>query len=292
MDDNIFSDELDREIVLHREAHFGGSFDVMIDYYLSAGKGVQESFDLRRIEFLKGWEEENKENLAPLLLSGSDIETVAKAKDAYKKLRDLYMKKEGVHRLIADLVLTEDEEAEEEVSAILHEGKKMVPLLIDLIRAEDFYNDLYPGYGHAPYLAAKCLGKLGDEKVIHLLFEALEEGNFSDEQMVIRALREVGPSAKQFLLRLLKREPADSLSRRAAVALSGFVGDEEIQEAALEILQREKTLKDELFASYLVLLFEKASPKMQEAFLKLKELPWSKTVRQDMSAIQRSWTQS
>ncbi|NGX55683.1 MAG: hypothetical protein KR126chlam2_01322, partial [Chlamydiae bacterium] len=28
-----FTDELDHEILMHREAHFGGDFGVMFDYY-------------------------------------------------------------------------------------------------------------------------------------------------------------------------------------------------------------------------------------------------------------------
>lgn len=289
LEENLLSDELDSEIIMHREVHFGGSFELMLDYYLGSGKGIQDHFDVRRIEFLKMWEETNGENLAPLLLTGSEAEEIARAKKAYKELRDLYLKKEGTHLLIADLILTEDEEAEAEVAAIVKEGKKMTSPLIDLLKSEPFYSPLYPGYGHAPFLAAKCLGKLGDEHVALLLFEMLEEGTFSDETMVMRALEAVGDSAKKLLLRQLLRTPSDTLSTRAALALSNFPGDEEVERAALEVLRRPETRQNEILASYLVLLFEQATPALQKEFIALSKEVWPKSVQEDFSLIQRSW---
>lgn len=288
MENELLSDELDREIVMQREAHFSGSFELMLDYYLSGGKGVQDHFDLRRIEFLKAWEEENKENIAPLLLSGSDAEEIARAKKAYKKLRDLYLKKEGYHLLIADLILTEEEEAEKEVAAVVSEGKKMVSPLIDLLRSEEYYSTLFPGYGHAPFLAAKCLGEIGDERVAPLLFEMLDEGTFGDESMVIRALQAVGSGAKNFLIKILKRTPSDHLTTRAALALGGFTNDEEVQGAAVDLLKRPETVQNELLASYLVLLLEEATPSVQKEIVSLKERNWPKSVREDFKLIEKN----
>ena len=42
-------DELDTEILKHRDAHFGGNFQVMIDYYEQEGIGVVPDFDIDRI---------------------------------------------------------------------------------------------------------------------------------------------------------------------------------------------------------------------------------------------------
>ena len=53
-------DALDHEILMHRDAHFGGLFSVMIDYYQTEGKGVQPQFSLQRIEKLQQLEKELK----------------------------------------------------------------------------------------------------------------------------------------------------------------------------------------------------------------------------------------
>ncbi len=69
---------------------FGGKFDFMLDYYVKEGKGVNPDFEIARIRELQVLETGMQQNLAGVLLSGPDAERVAEAKEAYKKLRDLY----------------------------------------------------------------------------------------------------------------------------------------------------------------------------------------------------------
>ena len=76
-------DSVDKEILMHREAHFGGLFSLMLDYYQEGGKGVQEAFSLARIEQLALLEKELQQNLAPLYLQGAEAERVGEAKQGY-----------------------------------------------------------------------------------------------------------------------------------------------------------------------------------------------------------------
>jgi len=82
-------DAVDKDILMHREVHFGGQFSIMLEYYAVEGKGVNPEFDLKRIEELAKIEAEMKENLAPFLLSGNDAELIARAKQAYKEGRPI-----------------------------------------------------------------------------------------------------------------------------------------------------------------------------------------------------------
>ena len=74
-----------------------------------------------------------------------------------------------------------------------------MPALIDLLRNEDFYDPLFPGYGEAPVLAAKCLGLIGDKRAIISLFEAIGEGDFFNEDIILDALHVIGNPARDFL---------------------------------------------------------------------------------------------
>ena len=95
-----------KEILMHRDAHFGGQFSVMRDYYTTEGKGVH--FSVEEVERLENLVDED---LAPLLLSGSDMERVGKARATYRQLRELCEvenPKNPHPRLLADLILSED----------------------------------------------------------------------------------------------------------------------------------------------------------------------------------------
>ena len=56
-DDDFLEDfpiaySIDNAILMHRDAHFGGDFDVMLDYYQKEGKGISKDFDIERIQEL------------------------------------------------------------------------------------------------------------------------------------------------------------------------------------------------------------------------------------------------
>ncbi len=105
-------DAIDHQILMHRDAHFAGQFDIMLHYYRKEGKGVQIEFDLPRIERLAHLQEQQNVNLAALFLAGEEIEKIADSKEAYQKLRAIYevkSTKNPIPRLIADLILSEEE---------------------------------------------------------------------------------------------------------------------------------------------------------------------------------------
>jgi len=283
-------DAVDKEILMHREAHFGGKFSIMLEYYAVGGKGVHSEFDLKRIEKLAQIEEEMNENLAPLLLSGSDAEKIGRAKECYKNLREFYEHenpKSKLPRLIADLILSEEDEAEEEVKAIVQEKRAIIPLLLDLLRSTDFHDPLFPGYGHAPFLAAKCLGLIGDARAIFALFEGLGEGDFADEKMVLKALENAGEPAKEFLLKVVSSKPIGEDNERAALALIAFQEDLKVTDTALTLLEESGVFEHDSYATYLILIcegLENAEQKKRlKALLDRDDLP--DHMRRDIEAI-------
>lgn len=288
------ADAVDCLILMHRDAHFGGSFDVMASYYENEGKGICPDFDLEHIMRLADMEGEMKQNLAPIALSGAEAEKVAQAKNAYKKLRELYShptKKNRHARLLADLILSEEEVPEKEIEAIVSENGAIVPALIQLLKAEDYYDPLFPGYGHAPALAAQCLGRIGDRRSIISLFESIGDSDFFDEEICFQALKSIGAPAKEFLLKVLHGRPINTDNERAAIALIYFKDDPEVAKACLEMLKDPEVRKNITFATYLALACEQISDNAErEAFIALADDPQTpKMLREDMKAIYKGW---
>lgn len=284
----------DVNILMHRDVHFGGKFDVMLDYYINEGKGVNPDFELERIHELARLEKEMKKDLAPLVLSGADAEKVGTAKDAYKKLRALFENERHDTknmRLIADLILSEEVEPTEEIEAILKEKNIIVPALMELLKAEEFYDPLFPGYGFGPALAAKCLGLIGDKRAIISLFEAMHQGDFFDEEVALSALRSIGEPAKEFLLKVLHGKPYNEDNERAAIALIAFKDHEDVSRICLEMLQDPQVRKDIPLSTYLILACEGLrQPADRDAFKALSDLPdLSKMLKQDIKAVSASF---
>lgn len=287
-------DATDHEILMHRDAHFGGLFSIMLDYYQKEGKGVQPEFDLLRIERLATLEDQLKQNLAPLFLTGNEAEKVAEARAAYQKLRDIYaiQKPKTIYpRLIADLILAEEEEAETEIAALVAEKDKIVPALIALLRTEEMYDPLFPGYGQAPLLAVKCLGQIGDKRAIISLFEALGQGDFFADDQILKALQAIGTPACDFLLRVLKGRPLNEDNEKAAIALLAFKDQEGVAEHCFELLQQPDVQKDPCLSTYLVLIcVGLKDPDKRQAFAEMakrKDLP--SLLHEDMKGVMHDW---
>lgn len=284
------TDSVDKEILMHRDAHFGGQFPIMLDYYREEGKGVNPNFDLSRIESLAAAEMQMKQNLAPLILSGADADKVAQAKEAYKKLRDVYEvenPKSPHPRLIADLILSEEENPEKEIEAIVAQKGAIVPALIELLRSEEIYDSLFPGYGLASSSIVRCLERIGDKRAIISLFEAIGHGDFDEDDLIFRALKAIGEPAKEFLLRVVSSKPINEDNERAAIALIQFKDDQQVGLHCLKLLQKPEFQKDESLATYFVLTCESLlnTPHRKE-FLALAENPnLPSTVRQDIKAL-------
>ena len=146
MDDFPMFDELDHEILMHRDAHFGGSFSLMHEYYVKEGKGIRPEISLERIEELQNLENSLKINLADEILFDLEKEAVVSARQKYNALRQLYSEKETtLARQIADLIFSEEEDPSQEITAVAAYGAKAVFSLIELLKSEDFYNPLFPG---------------------------------------------------------------------------------------------------------------------------------------------------
>jgi len=294
LQDYPLSSDEDVQIIMHREVHFGGNFEIMIDYYEQGGKGICQEFEISHLQALHRMELELEENLAAVMLSGAEAERVAKAKEAYKELRDLYENPEMKNTyalLIADLILSEELEPEEEINTLIERQTVSVPALIDLVRSEDFYDPLYPGYGLAPELAAKCLGKIGDKRAITSLFELIHEGDFFGEEVAINALKMIGEPAKEFLLRILQNLPFDHDNERAAVALIQFKDDPKVAESCLLLLQKPEVRQNLALSGYLVLVCEGLQdPSSQEKFLKLADDPTTPNeLRLDIQTIAKEF---
>ena len=282
-------DTVDMEILMHRDAHFGGSFEIMLEYYEQDGVGVMPDFDIEQIEHLQKIEIDHKQNLAETYLPDAAKDSVEESKMIYHQLREVYDQKG--EKLISDLILSEEHHPENEIQALVDQGKDSVPALIHLISSRVFYDPLYPGYGRSPIFAAKCLGKIQDERAIPPLFEALGQENFFTDEEIILALASFGNRSKSFLIKRLKQEPLSKDNEYAAIALSGFPEDDEIATAALEVLEREATLKRPLFASYLIFACsDLTKSSLQERFIrvsKMKDL--SKSIQDEMMVVIKNW---
>ena len=139
-------DAIDMEILMHRDAHFGASFGEMIDYYEKESIGVMPDFELKRIKELAHIEKEIGENLSDRVLPKSIQHQIEASKQLYMDLRETYEKEPAnpCAILLSNLILSEKTHPTEEIAAIVHEGSEMVPLLIDLISSESFYDPLFP----------------------------------------------------------------------------------------------------------------------------------------------------
>lgn len=288
------TDAIDAAILMHREVHFGGSFDVMLDYYSKGGKGVCQEFTIERIRELQLVEAEIQKNLAALMLSGPEAERVAQSREAYKSLRDVFEKngaKNSIPLLMAELILTEEEDPVDEIERVIAQEGDIVPALMDLLRSEDYYDPLFPGYGQAPVLAIRCLGIIGDKRAIIGLFETIGESDFFSEDIALDALYGIGDTAKEFLLHVLHARPITYDNERAAIALDRFKDDPEVAQACFKMLKSIDLNRHAVFATYLALACQGLEDKTdRQEFIALAENPKApKMLQQDIKSIAKSW---
>lgn len=287
-------DAVDHEILMHRDAHFGGQFPIMLEYYHQEGKGIQPEFDITRIERLAHLEEQLKQNLAALFLAAHEIQKIADSREAYQKLRAIYEVKKPKNlypRLIADLILSEEEEPEAEIAAIAAEKDKIVPALIDLLRSEELYDPLFPGYGQAPFLAVQCLGRIGDKRAIIYLFEALGQSDFFADDQIIKALKAIGKPALDFLLHVMNGRPINEDNEKAAIALIAFKDEEEVANHCFDLLQQPDIRKDPCLSTYLVLACAglKDSARRQAFKNMSQDSHLAPLLREDIKGVMHDW---
>ena len=177
------------------------------------------------------------------------------------------------------------------MEAVIAEKTAIVPALIELLRGEEFYDPLAPGYGQAPMLAAECLGKIGDKRAIISLFEAIGSGDFFSEDTLLYSLKAIGEPAKKFLLTVLNGRPLTSDNDQAAVALIVFKDFPDVPSACLKILQELDIPKHLPLATYLVLICEGlVSGHERTELLAIADMPSTpKQLRLDIHAIAKAW---
>lgn len=294
LEKSFLTDELDHLILMHRDAHFAGDFGIMLAYYQEDHIGVNPEFDLERIAYLAEVEKHLGQNLASLILSGQEAEKVASARLAYERLKEIYDQEEEKSpfpRLLADLILTEDEEPEAEIEAIVAQGTRIVPELLHILKSDDAYDPLFPGYGYAPYFAILCLGKIKDPSAVIPLFEVLGHDFIFEEEVILASLRKIGDPAKRFLLDVLKGRPLTKDSENAAYALTMFADQEQVALFCLDQLKDPEVLQRPLLRSYLLSNCEElrntSHQKAVAHLLQRDDLPLD--FRQEIENMLRQW---
>lgn len=291
------TDAIDSEMLMHRDSHFGGSFSAMIDYYESEGKGVNFDFDLERIRDLAQIEEERGGNLAADMLSAKEAEKVAKAKEAYRKLKEVYTVSAATKSpacLLADLILSESEDSIKEIKAITQREDEVLPLLLELLSNDIFNDPLFPGYGKAPSLAAECLGEIANPQAVVPLFELLGKSNDDLELAAIGALKKIGEKAKIFLTQTLKGKPVTNDNRNAGAALAlAFSGDCQVADACFEVLQQVEEDEDMIYVGFLILSCVGLTQGRHEEFANWsKKAPLAQKMEEEVSAVFADWAEA
>lgn len=291
----VLTDEIDHLILMHRDAHFGRDFEIMLNYYESEDSiGSHPDFDVERISYLAEVEKELGEDLAPLILTGVEAEQVGQARKAYMKLKEIYeleIEPNSFPRLLADLILSEEEEPVHEIEAVVSQGTAILPDLFAILKADDFYDPLFPGYGYAPYLAIQCIGKIGDPSGIVPLFETLSKQTIFDELVAVDAMVEIGGAAKNFLLQVLKSRPVTQDNSNAAFALTSFAHDPQVASACFQQLNDPDNQDKPLLRMYLINNCDALkNTSYRESFIQLAQDPsLPSQMRTDMQTLIDEW---
>lgn len=231
-------DEQDKEILMHRDVHFSGSFGAMLEYYSQEdAKGIYEEIDLERIQFLERIQHLFNKDLAPILLSGGDAEKVAKMKKLYAELQKVAEEKAtSAEGILAEAILSE-EDIDEIVQKVPQALLEKPELLLPLVSSEEFSDVLAPGYGLAPLLAIELLGKARYQGAIKDLFLCIGKSEENIELASLSALKSIGEEAKRFGMKILRSRPITLDTERAVLMLTQFLPDEEVRALFLEQLQ-------------------------------------------------------
>ena len=212
-------DAIDLDILMHKDAHFSGNFDVMIDYYENDGIGAMPDFSIERIQELALIEKSLGTSLSESLLPLPAKQLVERSKENYIRLRETCEKNpDSLAAKIAHLILTEEEDPEEEINSILEEKNSVFQSMVQLLQSSDYYDPLFPGYGRTPIFAAIVLERLKDPQAIPHLFSALGHENFFTDDAIIHALISFKEKSKDFLLKKLYGEPFTKENIHAMIA--------------------------------------------------------------------------
>ena len=251
--DQPLLDSIDLEILMHKDAHFGGSFSTMIEYYRKEGIGAQEDFDIRRIQDLAALDTDG--HLSAEMLPESAKNDVIFSKELYKKFKDCYEEDDALPKALADLILSESYDPSEEIKALSFHQKRAVKPLVEILLQDRFYNPLNPGYGRGPVNAALTLKDIGNTDAIPYLFNALGK-SFSIDEILINTLASFGKDTIDFLEDRIQGKPYTNDNYLSAMALASFPINDETAKLALSLLTRKETFDHPSYTSYLVCICE------------------------------------
>ncbi len=291
MNDMPFLNTIDLEILMHKDSHFGGSFEVMLDYYKEDGVGVQEDFDIERIQNLADFDKDG--HLSAEMLPDLAKNEVFFSKELYKKFRDCYQGEDELPKKLADLVLSESWDPKKEITALSVFKQRAIKPLIEILLQDHFYNPLNPGYGRAPINAALTLKKIGNTDAIPYLFNALGK-SFTIDEILINTLISFGEKGEDFLRERLEGSRYTKDNYLAAMALSSFSGNDETAKLALDILTRKETFSHPSYVSYLICICEGLKNEYdRETFVQLsKNEHLTKNIASEMALIISFWKNS
>jgi hypothetical protein len=287
-----FIDTLDIEILMHRDVHFSGHFDLMLEYYTQDGVGAIPDFSIKRIKKLQLEEQKLGRNLSEVLLPESAQILVQDAKQMYLDLRSIYESPspDPLSMAISDLILSEEETPTKEIKLLCQYGQKAISFLILLLKNDKLYQPLYPGYGRAPIFIAKCLAKIQDVQAIPALFEMLGQENFFVDDALIAALVSFGDQALDFLLKRLTHKPFSKDNEQAAIVIGSFPEEEKIAKICLQVLQ-DPELKDHVsFANYLILGCSALKNTVDKTLFRSLKAGFPGIIQHEMELIAKGWT--
>ena len=246
----LFEEE-DRLILMHREAHFSGSFSAMRHYYQRPdAKGVIEEIDRERIDQLAHIEAGLKKDLAHLLLSGADVEKIALSKKLYQELGEIAQKSSDSPEGCLAMAILSEKDVDELVATMPPQVLSRPHSLISLATSDLLCDPLFPGYGTASRMAIELLGRLRCESAVSALFGLIGRRDFHTETSLLSALRKIGEPAKAMAIERLKTHPYTIDHERAVLVLLEFLPDDDISKLFSTILA-DTTMSNERLRGYL-----------------------------------------
>ena len=173
MMENPLLNTIDLEILMHKDAHFGGSFPVMIEYYENNGIGIQEEFEISRIKDLYHFDKSG--HLSADVLPDLAKNDVIFSKSLYKKFKESYEKDNDLPKKISNLILSEEEVPKTEINELAAIEDLSLNPLLEILDQDHFYNPLNPGYGKSPINACLTLKKYKIKHLSHKFSNVLEK---------------------------------------------------------------------------------------------------------------------
>lgn len=252
-EDNSFGvvDEEDRRILLHRDAHFSGSFPAMLEYYERPdARGVHDEISYNRIAFLADVEKRLGRDIAPLILAGADAEKIAWARKMYADIQKA--SHDNPNAALFSTILLHEENELEFSEEDLQKLSQHPSLLLMLASSEEFRDELAPGYGKAPLDAIRLIGKLKIREGMEPLLRLLATAEGEEEEELLFALYSLGDEVLEKACSFLASKPLTPFHERMALLLLQFLPDPRAVLCANTLL-KDKEIERSPLAKWLML---------------------------------------